>query len=120
LAKAPLIGIIYSSLKDLMSAFVGNKKKFTEPVLVKMNRESEVEQIGFITQKDLKIIGLDDKKMAVYMPFPYSFMGNLYIVPSDNITKLDISPTQAMKFIVSGGVSINEDEEDEAASTNSK
>ena len=117
--KAPLIGIIYSSIKDLLEAFVGNKKKFTEPVLFKLSRESEVEQMGFITQRDLSLFGISKRKISVYIPFPYSFMGNLYIVPEDNITPLDISPTQAMKFIVSGGVSINDMDEEEEIS-NSK
>ena len=36
LQKAPLLKTIYSSVKDLMSTFVGNKKGFSEPVLVKI------------------------------------------------------------------------------------
>ncbi len=42
--------------------------------------------------------------VSVYVPFSYSIMGNLYVVPSHNVKALDISPTDAMKFIVSGGV----------------
>ena len=38
------------------------------------------------------------------MPYSYSFMGELYIVPAEHVTPLDISPTDAMKFVVSGGV----------------
>ncbi|MCK5846478.1 MAG: DUF502 domain-containing protein [Bacteroidales bacterium] len=102
--KTPIIKIIYSSVKDLLSAFVGNKKKFTKPVLVKLVRDSEASQIGFLTQDDLTNMGLGAGLVSVYIPFSYSIMGNLYVVPAINITALDISPTDAMKFIVSGGV----------------
>ncbi|RLD46713.1 MAG: hypothetical protein DRI86_02430 [Bacteroidetes bacterium] len=102
--KTPIIKIIYSSVKDLLSAFVGNKKKFTKPVLVKLVRDSEASQIGFLTQDDLTNIGIGAGMVSVYVPFSYSIMGNLYVVPSHNVKALDISPTDAMKFIVSGGV----------------
>jgi len=102
--KTPIIKIIYSSVKDLLSAFVGNKKKFTKPVLVKLVRDSEASQMGFLTQDDLTNIGIAGGMVSVYVPFSYSIMGNLYIVPSVNVKALDISPTDAMKFIVSGGV----------------
>ncbi len=102
--RTPLIKIIYSSVKDLLSAFVGNKKKFTKPVLVKLVRDSEASQIGFLTQDDLSNLGIAAGMVSVYIPFSYSIMGNLYVVPAVNVKPLDISPTDAMKFIVSGGV----------------
>ncbi|MBI2967985.1 MAG: DUF502 domain-containing protein [Bacteroidetes bacterium] len=104
LERAPLAKIIYSSIKDMIKAFVGEKKRFTQPVLVTVNKESGVQQIGFITQNDLTGLGLGADKVAVYFPFPYSFMGVLYIVPKENITLIDASGTEMMKFIVSGGV----------------
>jgi uncharacterized membrane protein len=104
LDKIPLIKLLYSSIKDLMSAFVGQKKKFTEPVLVKMSKDSEIEKLGFLTQKDLSLLGLDNTKVAVYFPHSYNFSGNLFIVPAANVKAVDISPTEIMKFIVSGGV----------------
>ncbi len=102
--RTPIIKIIYSSVKDLLSAFVGNKKKFTKPVLVKLVKDSEASQMGFLTQDDLTKLGIGEGMVSVYVPFSYSIMGNLYIVPAINVKALDISPTDAMKFIVSGGV----------------
>ncbi|MFZ4547066.1 MAG: DUF502 domain-containing protein, partial [Bacteroidales bacterium] len=43
ISQAPLVKIIYTSIKDFMSAFVGKDKKFTEPVLVKVNKDSDLE-----------------------------------------------------------------------------
>ncbi len=102
LEKVPLLKIVYSSVKDLLSAFVGKKKRFTEPVLVKM--EGEVERIGFVTQKDLTHIGISAEKIGVYIPFSYAVTGNLIIVPKENVTPIDGSSADIMKFIISGGV----------------
>jgi len=104
ISQAPLVKIIYTSIKDFMSAFVGKDKKFTEPVLVKMNRESDIEKLGFITQHDLTLLGIDSGKVAVYLPHSYNFSGNLFIVPAINVTPIKANSTEVMKFIVTAGV----------------
>lgn len=103
--KLPLIKVIYFSIKDLLSAFVGKEKKFTHPVLVKINKEIELERLGFVTQKDLDFLGLKNKKIAVYLPSSYGILGELYIVPAENTAPIDANAIEVMKFIVSGGVS---------------
>lgn len=105
LGKAPIIKLIYTSIKDLLTAFVGKEKKFSEPVLVKVNNISNLEKVGFVTNKDLKDLGVEGNKVAVYFPHSYAFSGELYIVPSENITPIDKPSSEIMKFIVSGGVS---------------
>ena len=103
ITKLPLISTIYSSLKELTSAFVGKQKKFDKPVLVLMNKEARLYKLGFVTQKELKEIHLPGS-IAVYVPHSYNFSGDLFILPKDVVTTLDISSTEVMKFIVSGGV----------------
>jgi uncharacterized membrane protein len=104
ISRAPLVKIIYTSIKDFMSAFVGKEKKFTEPVLVKISKDSDVEKIGFITQRDLSALGIESGKVAVYLPFSYTFSGNLFIVPTENVKPLNANSTEIMKFVVSAGV----------------
>ncbi|MEQ9442820.1 MAG: DUF502 domain-containing protein [Cyclobacteriaceae bacterium] len=104
LTRLPLVNIIYSSLKDLISAFVGDKKKFDRPVLVALSADLAIQKPGFITQSDLSQLGLIDQ-VAVYLPHSYNFSGNLFIVPSHCVTPIEASSTDIMKFIVSGGVS---------------
>ena len=86
-----------------MNAFMGNKKKFTKPVLVLTNPQANIQEVGFITQDDLTDWGISDK-IAVYLPMSYSFSGRLVIIPKTQITILNIEGSEAMKFIVSGGV----------------
>jgi len=104
ISQAPLVKIIYTSIKDFMSAFVGNDKKFTEPVLVKLSQDFDLERLGFITQHDLGGLGIGADKVAVYMPHSYTFSGNLFVVPVKNITPLQANSTEVMKFIVTAGV----------------
>lgn len=106
LRKVPLLSTIYSAIKDLLSAFVGEKRKFNSPVLVKLSKESNIEKIGFITQESLSKLGMSESKVAVYLPHSYAFSGNLFIVERENITPIEASSAEVMKFIVSGGVAI--------------
>jgi uncharacterized membrane protein len=104
LNRIPLIKIIYTSIRDLLSAFVGKEKRFTKPVLVKTNRDTEMYKLGFITQSDLSSLGIEQGKSAVYLPHSYNFSGNLFIVSNDLITPIDAPTDDIMKFIVSGGI----------------
>ncbi len=102
--RAPLAKLIYTSVKDLIGAFVGEKKRFNHPVMVKLEKNSDTWRIGFITNDDLSHIGMGVEQVAVYLPFSYSFMGELVIVPRDHVKAIDSSGTDMMKFIISGGV----------------
>ncbi len=102
--RSKFINQIYSSIKDLVGAFAGDEKRFEQPVLVMIDKENNLQRMGFITQDDLEDIGVAGK-VAVYCPISYSFAGDLVIVPKESITMVNgISSTEAMKFIVSGGV----------------
>lgn len=100
--KIPLFNTLYSSIKDFTEAFVGDAKKFNEPVLVLVN-ETGLKKIGFLTQKDLQKIGLPDE-VIVYFPYAYSVAGQIAVVKASNVEKLDMTATDAMKLVVSGGV----------------
>lgn len=102
--STPLIKLIYTSMKDLMNAFVGRKNQFKQPVLVKINDEIEVERLGFVTKDSLADLGISEEKIAVYIPFSYAISGQVFIVPKKNITKVNANSADVMKFIVSGGV----------------
>lgn len=99
----PLIGFIFTSVRDLMSAFVGKKRNFGSPVLVELDDKNIVSRLGFITTEDLKDLGIKDK-VAVYLPNSYGMLGDLIIISADKITPINANPSDVMKFIVSGGV----------------
>ncbi|MEY4595485.1 MAG: hypothetical protein RIQ47_1895, partial [Bacteroidota bacterium] len=96
--------LIYSSVKDLIQAFVGEKRRFNTPVLVRLEKESDINRIGFVTKEDLTDLGIGPEKVAVYLPFSYGFNGELIILPKENVRPINASGTDMMKFIISGGV----------------
>lgn len=99
----PVVKVLYSSLKDFMDAFMGKDKKFTQPVMVLTSGESDLHMIGFVTKNDLSEWGLTDM-VAVYFPHSYNFSGNVYIVSKHLVKPIHASPSDVMKFIVTGGV----------------
>jgi uncharacterized membrane protein len=119
LERTPGIKIIYTTVKDFFEAFAGNKRKFDKAVLVSV-LDTDVWQIGFITQQELKEFGLNDY-VAVYVPKAYAFAGQLYFVKSSRVRMLtDISSAEAMKFAISGGVTELEDDHQSATTTDKK
>jgi uncharacterized membrane protein len=103
-ARLPLVKMIYTAIKDLVNAFVGDKKSFNRPVQVVIDRESNLRVIGFATRDSLDSIGIQDS-VAVYLPQSYNFAGNLIIVDREQIIPLSADSGEIMKLIVSGGVS---------------
>jgi uncharacterized membrane protein len=102
--RAPGIKFIYSTTKDFFEAFAGEKKKFNQPVLANID-DNDVWRVGFLTQKNMEDFGLKDY-VSVYIPMSYSIAGNVYLVPASRIKPINeqITPAEAMKFAISGGV----------------
>ncbi len=101
--KVPFLKFIYAAFDDLVAVFVGKDKKFNKPVLVKINRDSDIEKLGFVTEEHLDFLPENDK-VAVYFPHSYNFSGELFIVPKSQVKPIEVKSSELMKFIVSGGV----------------
>ncbi len=104
LSRLPFVRLLYSSTKELLNAFVGEKRRFDKPVLVALDGGGALRFVGFVTQHSLKHVGLDGD-VAVYCPHSYAWAGQLFIVPANRVSPLDVASADAMAFIVSGGVS---------------
>jgi uncharacterized membrane protein len=104
LTKLPFVKLVYSSIRDLIGAFVGDRKSFDKPVIVTLALGSGVKALGFVTRDGLERIGFSDH-VAVYLPQSYNFAGNLVVVPRAQVEPLDVDTADLMTFIVSGGVS---------------
>ena len=100
----PLVKLLYSAVKDMIEAFAGEKKSFDKPVIATIAPGGAAKVVGFVTQESLENLGLSDH-VAVYVPQSYNFAGNVLLFPKDSVKPLSIESSQAMAFIVSGGVS---------------
>jgi uncharacterized membrane protein len=111
LEKAPGIKFIYTTVKDFFEAFAGEKKKFNKPVLANID-DNDVWRVAFLTKHDMEDFGLKDY-VAVYVPMSYSIAGNVYLIPASRVKPIDqlVTPGEAMKFAISGGVTKVEEEQ---------
>jgi uncharacterized membrane protein len=103
LGRLPLVKLLYGSMRDLVNAFVGEKKSFDRPVAVTLLAGSGLRALGFVT-KDALSLG-SEELCAVYFPQSYNFAGNLLLVPRAQVEPLGVSGSDLMAFVVSGGVS---------------
>ena len=104
LERLPFARLLYTSIKDLLSAFVGEQRRFTKPVRAQIGSgDVTVFVLGFMTSDSLDHLGLAGY-VAVYVPYSYSVAGHLIVVPADRVTPLAADATDAMAFIVSGGI----------------
>lgn len=103
LDRLPFVRILYNATKDLLDAFVGEKRRFDRPVMVALSADGAVRTFGFITQQSLERLGLAND-VAVYFPQSYNFAGQLVVVPASRVTTLSAQSSDVLAFIVSGGV----------------
>ena len=103
LERLPFVRLLYGSTRDLLNAFVGEKRRFDKPVLVAPVPQSGIRVLGFLTQESLAVIGLSEH-VTVYVPQSYGFAGQLLVVPTTQISLLPAESAEVMAFIISGGV----------------
>ena len=103
LSGMPLVKLLYTSIKDLIRAFVGDHKSFDRPAAVALT-PGGARILGFVTRDGLHMLGMPDF-VAVYFPQSYNFAGQLAVVPREQVELLDAASAEVMTFIVSGGIS---------------
>ncbi len=103
LSRMPLVKLVYTSLKDLIGAFVGDHRSFDQAAAIELT-PGGARVLGFLTRDALHALGMPGH-VAVYFPQSYNFAGQLAIVPRESVELLDLPSSEIMTFIVSGGVS---------------
>jgi uncharacterized membrane protein len=104
LDRLPFARLLHTSAKDLMGAFVGEKRRFDAAVAVEIVPGTGVRALGFVTRSSLTSLGLGEGQVAVYFPQAYNWGGQVLLVPSARVEPLTADAGEMMAFIVSGGV----------------
>lgn len=114
--RFPLFNLIYSSIKDVLRSFTGQKKGFKHPVLIKLYENSEIRRLGFITDDAQDFLGDEEHSLVtVYVPHSFAISGQLFLVPSKYITQVNENSAEVMKYILAGGITdVGEKDEDPA------
>ena len=66
LEHTPGVKFIYTSVKDFLEAFAGNKRKFDKPVLVNVDG-ADVWRVGFITHEDAHNLAWQIMRLYMYL-----------------------------------------------------
>jgi uncharacterized membrane protein len=103
LERLPFVRLVYTSTKDLLNAFVGEKRRFDKPVLVSLTPDGAIKGLGFITQESMASLG-DAESVVVYFPQSYAFAGWTFVVPATRVSRVEMESSDFMAFVVSGGV----------------
>ena len=103
--RIPFVKTLYKVIKETIESFFGEKKSFSKVALVTVPN-NPMKMIGFITTEDVASLSdsLQDH-VAIYVPQTFQVAGITFLVPKEHVEVLDVSPEEAMRFILSGGMS---------------
>jgi len=105
--KVPMIGKIYSAVKEMSEAFLGHSKWiFKRVVLVQYPRKG-IYAIGFVTSEAKGEVQdkTVEKLVNVLIPTtPTPLSGFLIFVPEEELISLDMTIEEGLKLVISGGV----------------
>lgn len=103
-ARLPLVKVLYTSIRDLLHAFLGEERRFGQAVAFRLSADNETRLFGFMTRRDLEIFSLSEH-VAVYVPQAYNIGGQVVAVPRALVEPLPVAPADMLTFLVSGGAS---------------
>ncbi|MCU0988104.1 MAG: DUF502 domain-containing protein [Xanthomonadales bacterium] len=108
LNRLPLVKTLYSAIKDFMGYLTpGSQVAQSKVVLVRLPGQP-FELLGFVTREDFRRLPFQitvEDPIAVYLPFSYQIGGYTLFLPRSCLTPIDMSFEEAMKFVLTGGVS---------------
>jgi uncharacterized membrane protein len=111
LERIPLVKTLYSVIKDTFQSFLGEKKSFSQVALVTLPHSS-MKVIGFVTSEEVEAFAHPLKNhIAVYIPQTFQVAGFTFLIPKEDVEFLDVKPEEAMKFVLSGGVTTTKSKE---------
>jgi uncharacterized membrane protein len=105
LSHIPLVKSIYTSSKQLTKVFKEGKTSYRRAVFVEWPRKG-VRAVGFVTAEAVRG---GEKLVVVYVPtMPNPTSGFALFFHEDEVYESGMSVEEAVKFVVSGGMVVNE------------
>jgi uncharacterized membrane protein len=107
--RIPLVKTVYGAVRDLTGLMSGrNSRRFSQVVMVQLP-DLPIRLVGFVTvddlaQTDLPVEDAADE-VAVYLPMSYQIGGYTLVLPRRLLTPLDMTFEEAMRFVITAGVS---------------
>lgn len=105
LQRIPFVKTLYKVIRETIESFVGEKKSFSKVALVTLPN-NPMKMLGFVTTENVAKLSDDlADHIAIYVPQTFQVAGVTFLVPKEHVQILDVPPEEAMRFILSGGVS---------------
>lgn len=106
LARIPFVKTVYAALRDLVKFLPGDRKR-RDLKRVVLATFGEARVIGFVTRESPPELGASGQDVvAVYFPMSYQIGGYTLYLPRARLTALDMNVEEAMRLVLTGGVSV--------------
>lgn len=107
LNRIPLVKTIYGAVRDLTDLVSSSGGQKLGRVVLLQWPGQPIRLVGFVTVEHLARFAIADAEdtVAVYLPMSYQIGGYTVFVPRRCLTPLDMSLEDAMRFVITAGVS---------------
>lgn len=105
--KVPMIGKIYSAVREMSKAFLGHSKWIFKRVVLVQYPRNGIYSIGFVTSEAKGEVQdkTVEKLVSVLIPTtPTPLSGFLILVPEEELINLDMTIEEGLKLVISGGI----------------
>lgn len=106
--RIPLAKSIYGGVRDLMDFMSKSQEDHSQmDQVVSIELAGGIRMLGFITQSETQSIPgplKDDGRVGVYLPMSYQLGGFTVFVQPDQLTKVDMTIEDAMRYALTAGM----------------
>ncbi|KAL0017192.1 hypothetical protein SO802_004261 [Lithocarpus litseifolius] len=106
--KMPLVSYIYAASKQISAAISPDQTSnaFKEVAIIRHPRIGEY-AFGFITSSVVLQRSVGDEELScVYVPTNHLYLGDIFLVNSDDIIRPNLSVREGIEIVISGGMSV--------------
>ncbi|KAK7838670.1 protein LIKE COV 1 [Quercus suber] len=106
--KMPLVSYIYAASKQISAAISPDQTSnaFKEVAIIRHPRVGEY-AFGFITSSVVLQRSVGDEELScVYVPTNHLYLGDIFLVNSDDIIRPNLSVREGIEIVISGGMSV--------------
>lgn len=112
LARVPIFSVVYTGVRQVSNALMTQQSRFERVAMLEYPR-SGVYSIGFVTAESPVAVSAETgtETFNVYVPgSPNPTQGHFLLVPSSELTELDMSVSRGLRLLVTTGIAEEKEE----------
>ena len=111
--RIPVVKSIYGSIRDLAAFFSKNGTRGRFQHVVTVSIADNMRLVGFVTRENATELpstsGAQEEIVGVYLPMSYQIGGYTVFVPRSAVERMEMSVEDAMRFVLTAGMSSSKD-----------